>query len=73
MFNSTSMPILIVVRALNALQATAQRDERGQSMAEYALLILGVGLLAVFVFKWFQGSGLMENLFGTVVKAILPG
>ena len=34
---------------------------------------LAGGLLAVFVFKWFQGSGLMEGLFGTVVKAILPG
>jgi Flp pilus assembly pilin Flp len=63
-----------IVRLLVALQvALAPRDERGQSMAEYALLILGVGLLAVFVFKWFQGSGLMENLFGAVVKAILPG
>ena len=49
------------------------RDERGQSMAEYALLLVGVGLLAVFVFKWFQGSGLMEKLFTSVIGKILPG
>ena len=42
-------------------------DERGQSMAEYAMLVAGVGLLAVFVFKWFQGSGLMEKLFSSVL------
>jgi hypothetical protein len=58
-------------RALTA--ATAERDDRAQSMAEYALLMLGVGLLAVFVFKWLQGSGLIESLFSGVISKILPG
>ena len=58
-------------RAITA--ATTERDEQAQSMAEYALLMLGVGLLAVFVFKWFQGSGLIESLFSGVIGKILPG
>jgi hypothetical protein len=53
--------------------ATAERDDRAQSMAEYALLMLGVGLLAVFVFKWLQGSGLIQSLFSGVISKILPG
>jgi hypothetical protein len=53
--------------------ATQRRDDRAQSMAEYALLMLGVGLLAVFVFKWLQGSGLLESLFSGVISKILPG
>jgi hypothetical protein len=53
--------------------AMAERDDRAQSMAEYALLMLGVGLLAVFVFKWLQGSGLIESLFSGVISKILPG
>jgi hypothetical protein len=68
------LPIIRLVTAFHTGPAALRRaDERGQSMAEYALLILGVGLLAVFVFKWFQGSGLMENLFGSVISKILPG
>ena len=58
-------------RAITA--ATTERDDRAQSMAEYALLMLGVGLLAVFVFKWLQGSGLIESLFSGVISKILPG
>jgi hypothetical protein len=54
-------------------RATATRDDRAQSMAEYALLMLGFGLLAVFVFKWLQGSGLIESLFSGVISKILPG
>jgi hypothetical protein len=67
-----SFPFLeLFVSVQSAL--TAPRDERGQSMAEYALLMLGVGLLAVFIFKWLQGSGLLQNLFGAVIGKILPG
>jgi hypothetical protein len=57
---------------LSVLDTLDKRSERGQSMAEYALLVLGVGLLAVFVFKWFQGSGLLEGLFSSVIGRLLP-
>ena len=63
---------LLTAVHLSVLDAIRGRDDRGQSMAEYALLILGVGLLAVFVFKWFQGSGLLEGLFSAVIGKLLP-
>ena len=68
-------PFLQVAMALHrAITAvSARRDDRAQSMAEYALLMLGVGLLAVFVFKWLQGSGLIQSLFSGVISKILPG
>ncbi len=71
--------LLPIIRVMTYLQLglpeaiDRRRDERGQSMAEYALLIAGVGLLAVFVFKWFQDSGLMQKLFTSVIGKILPG
>lgn len=71
---------LSILRALGALQAgiealvlRARSDERGQSMAEYALLVVGVGALAIFVFKWLQGSGLLEQLFSSVFGKLLGG
>ena len=68
-------PFLQVAMALHRAitEVSARRDDRAQSMAEYALLMLGVGLLAVFVFKWFQGSGLIQGLFSGVISKILPG
>jgi hypothetical protein len=68
-----SYPFLELFVALQCALTASARDERGQSMAEYALLMLGVGLLAVFVFKWLQGSGLLQNLFSSVIGKILPG
>lgn len=58
---------------IDALTERARDDERGQSMAEYALLLIGVGALAVFVFKWLQGSGLMESLFKNVIGRLIGG
>jgi len=58
---------------VDALTERTRSDERGQSMAEYALLMVGVGALAVFVFKWLQGSGLLEGLFQKVIGGLLGG
>jgi len=35
--------------------------------------MVGVGALAVFVFKWLQGSGLLEGLFQKVIGGLLGG
>jgi hypothetical protein len=53
-------------------QAPRTRAERGQSTAEYALVMVGVGALATFVFKWLQGSGLLEELFGEIIRQLIP-
>lgn len=51
---------------------TRPRPDRGQSTAEYALVMVGVGALATFVFKWLQGSGLLEELFGEIIRQLIP-
>ncbi len=48
------------------------RSDRAQSTAEYALVMVGVGALAVFVFRWLQTSGLIERLFGAVIEQLMP-
>jgi len=78
------MPVIIglivqhVVAAQNRLAehlervGPAGRSERAQSTAEYALVMVGVGALAVFVFRWLQTSGLIERLFGAVIEQLMP-
>ena len=57
---------------IRVLVALDRRSERGQSTAEYALVMVGVGALAVFVFKWLESSGLIEQLFGAVIRKLMP-
>jgi predicted anti-sigma-YlaC factor YlaD len=44
------------------------RSERGQSTAEYALLILGVATIALLVLAWAGSTGAIGNLFDRVVE-----
>jgi len=54
-----------------APDSSARRGDEGQSTAEYAIVMVGVGALATFVFRWLQGSGLLERLFGEVIGQLL--
>lgn len=74
MINLTILRALVAFQTgVDALIERARSDERGQSMAEYALLLIGVGALAVFVFKWLKDSGLMEGLFKNVIGRLIGG
>jgi hypothetical protein len=46
--------------------------ERGQSTAEYALVILGAVAIATLLITWATGSHAISKLFDTVVEKILP-
>jgi len=61
------------VEAVNAVSVESRRRgaEDGQSTVEYALVLVGVGALATFVFKWLAGSGLLEQLFGSIIKELM--
>jgi len=60
--------LLVALRSL-----LVRRDsDRGQSTVEYALVLVGVAALAVFVFSWLQGSGLLEEIFGSIFRRIVP-
>lgn len=46
------------------------RDQRGQTSAEYALVLLGAAAIALLIVAWATKSDLIGKLFDTVVKAI---
>ena len=46
-------------------------DDRGQSTAEYALLLLGVAAIALAVTTWATGTGKIAELFDAVVDSII--
>ncbi len=68
--------LLPIIRVMTYLQLglpeaiDRRRDERGQSMAEYALLIAGVGLLAAGLISFFDGTDLLTKLFTSVIGKI---
>lgn len=47
------------------------RGERGQASAEYALVLLGAALLAIFFAKWLTESGTLPKVFGDIIKKIV--
>lgn len=49
----------------------ARRDERGQSTAEYALVILGAVGVASLLLTWAVKSNAIGKLFDTIVGKVL--
>lgn len=49
------------------------RDERGQASAEYALVLLGAALLAIFAGKWLMDGGTFKKIFGDIITKIVGG
>jgi hypothetical protein len=48
------------------------RGERGQSTAEYALVILGAVAIATLLITWATGSHAISQLFDSVIEKVLP-
>ncbi len=44
--------------------------ERGQTTAEYALVLLAAGTIAMLVVSWAQGNDAIGSLFDTVLSKI---
>jgi Flp pilus assembly pilin Flp len=49
---------------------SARRDERGQAVTEYVLLLLGVAAVALAVTAWAAKSGKIAELFDRVFNEI---
>ena len=45
-------------------------DERGQTTAEYALVLLAAGTIAMLVVAWAQNNDAIGGLFDTVLERI---
>ncbi len=61
--------------ATRALQhrETATADDRGQATAEYGLVILAAGGIALGVIAWAAKTGSFTDLFETVVDKLSDG
>ncbi|HEX2041028.1 MAG TPA: DUF4244 domain-containing protein [Acidimicrobiales bacterium] len=47
-----------------------ERDERGQTSAEYALVLLGAAAIALLIAGWATKTDLIGKLFDAVIDAI---
>jgi Flp pilus assembly pilin Flp len=48
----------------------ARRDDRGQATAEYGLIILAAGGIALGVIAWASGTGSFTDMFESVVDKL---
>ncbi len=48
----------------------ALRDNRGQSTAEYSLVILGAAAIALLLLSWAGSTGSISNLFESVISRV---
>ena len=64
--------VSLQVLALDAGHRLRQRlsDDRGQSTAEYALVLLGAATIALLLLAWATKSGRVGKLFESVFDAI---
>jgi Flp pilus assembly pilin Flp len=65
------MPLLLRVWSALVSRAVA-RDERGQTTAEYALVIIAVAAVASLLLAWATKSHAITNLFDSVIEKITP-
>jgi Flp pilus assembly pilin Flp len=62
--------VLALASDLTARAARRGTDERGQTTAEYALVLLGAAAVALLIVAWATQTDLIGKLFDTVVKAV---
>lgn len=74
--NVTSALTLLIGRAADRLTTGLDErpaTERGQSVTEYALLLIGVAAIAALVLKWVGGTDMIGKLFSSVLDKIIGG
>jgi Flp pilus assembly pilin Flp len=66
-----SVYVHVRVAILGLLDSRLRRpDERGQTSAEYALVLLGAAAIALLIVAWATKSDLIGKLFDAVLDAI---
>lgn len=69
-----STPLPAVRRAANVARGAATRlrtrGDRGQATAEYGLIILAAGGIALGVIAWASGTGSFTDMFEAVVDKL---
>ena len=62
--------LLALVSGLTAVRRRLQPDQKGQTTAEYALVLLGAAAVALLVVAWATDTDLIGKLFDAVVEAV---
>lgn len=57
--------------ALSRLAARDRRDDKGQSTAEYALLMLAAATIALLVVTWATSTGKIGELFDAAIDSVI--
>jgi hypothetical protein len=66
------MTLLFLRALLSISERMSRRDERGQTTAEYALVIIGVAAVAGMLIAWADKSKAISRLFDVVIDKIIP-
>ena len=62
---------MLAGRVFELAHAHARRDgDRGQTTAEYALVIVGAAAVALLLLAWATGSGKISSLLDAVVDRV---
>lgn len=65
---------ICTVLATRCVAARRRLDERGQTTAEYALVLVGAAAVAVLLLTWATGSGkiawLLDNMVDTIADMV---
>ncbi|MDQ3758190.1 MAG: hypothetical protein M3394_10120 [Actinomycetota bacterium] len=65
------MLALIVAIQARLVCALARRDQRGQAVAEYALVLLGAAAVALVVGRWVSKTAIIGRLLDAVFDSLL--
>jgi Flp pilus assembly pilin Flp len=64
------LSLYVRLRAAFVVLLDRERDERGQTSAEYALVLLGAAAIALLIAAWATKTDLIGKLFDAVIDAI---
>ena len=62
----------VLLRFFVALQNRLDRTDRGQTTAEYALVMLAAAAVAGLVLAWATKSHAVSRLFDAVIDKVIP-
>ncbi len=63
------LSVFVAVQA--AVLRCRRRNDRGQTTAEYALVLLGAAAVALVLVAWATKSGKLTQLFDSVIDQVL--
>lgn len=66
-----ALPVLVTVVRARIAHVLAHRSERGQAVAEYALVLIAAAAVAVLVGKWAASTKVVDTLLDAVIGKIL--